>query len=201
MFQFKKLYLVAGVTSVITLLGACSSPPEYATKGTDLDVIVDTAPGVHDGDGYGSESGSGVEMLPLNRAGQDFSDGALEGEGGDPMADFQEIEGVEPVIYFGLNQYELNDENTRLVKHFAQEMLNNERLTVKIKGHTDERGTPEYNLALGERRAKAVAEAMMLHGIGLSRIEVISYGEEMPVEVESNEAAWQQNRRVELEIR
>ncbi|MCF6345470.1 MAG: peptidoglycan-associated lipoprotein Pal [Thiomicrorhabdus sp.] len=197
MFQFKKLYLVAGATSVITLLGACSSPPEYATEGTAPDVIVDTAPGVHDG----SESGSGIEVLPLNRAGQDFSEGALEGEGGDPMADFQEIEGFEPVIYFGLNQYELNDENTRIVKNFAQEMLNNERLTVKIKGHTDERGTPEYNLALGERRAKSVAEAMMLHGIGQSRIEVISYGEEMPVEVGSNEAAWQQNRRVELGIR
>ena len=200
MFQFKKIYLVASVVSVMTLLGACSSPPEYATKGQDPEVIVDTAPGVHDGEGL-DRTDSGVEVLPFNRSGQNLGDGSLQEEGGDPMDNFQEIEGVEPVIYFGLDQYELNDENTRLIKHFAQELLNNPRLTVQIKGHTDERGTPEYNLALGERRAKSVAEAMMLFGVAESRIEVISYGEEMPEDMGGNEAAWQKNRRAELVIR
>jgi peptidoglycan-associated lipoprotein len=158
---------------------------------------VDTAPGVNDG----AEGGSGVEVLPLNSGAQSSGYGSDENMNGDPMKSFQEVDMFEPVIYFELDQYELTDQNTKVVKHFAQEMLNNKRLTVKIKGHTDERGTPEYNLALGERRAKSVAEAMMLFGVSESRIDVISYGEEMPVDTESNEAAWQKNRRAELEIR
>lgn len=195
MVQFKKIFAIAAVAS----LAACSSPPErYASS--DAEVMEDTAPGIQGYEDSGTE-GSGVEVLPLNRNGQNQGMGSAQGMGGDPMNDFEEAETFEPVIYFGLDQYELDDEKTKVVKYFAQEMLNNERLTVKIKGHTDERGTPEYNLALGERRAKSVAEAMMLFGVAGSRIEVISYGEEMPEEAGSNEAAWQKNRRAELEIR
>jgi peptidoglycan-associated lipoprotein len=197
MFQIKKIFAVAVVAS----LGACSSPPEYIGSSTDSEVIVDTAPGVNDGAEGGTEDGSGVEVLPLNSGAQSSGYGSDENMNGDPMKSFQEVDMFEPVIYFELDQYELTDQNTKVVKHFAQEMLNNKRLTVKIKGHTDERGTPEYNLALGERRAKSVAEAMMLFGVSESRIDVISYGEEMPVDTESNEAAWQKNRRAELEIR
>ncbi len=197
MFQLKKIFAVVAVAS----LGACSSPPDYIERSGEPDVIVDTAPGVHDGLDDGSEGGSGVEVLPLNSGAQSSGYGSTENMDGDPMKNFQEVEMFEPIIYFELDQYELTDQNTKVVKHFAQEMLNNERLTVKIKGHTDERGTPEYNLALGERRAKSVAEAMMLFGVAEPRIEVISYGEEMPVDAESNEAAWQKNRRAELEIR
>jgi len=198
MFQLKKIFAVAVVAS----LGACSSPPEHiSNSGSDPEVIVDTAPGVDDGLKEGAESGSGVVVLPLNSGAQSSGYGSTENMDGDPMKNFQEVEMFEPIIYFELDQYELTDQNTKVVKHFAQEMLNNERLTVKIKGHTDERGTPEYNLALGERRAKSVAEAMMLFGVAEPRIEVISYGEEMPVAFESNEAAWQKNRRAELEIR
>ncbi|MCF6298865.1 MAG: peptidoglycan-associated lipoprotein Pal [Thiomicrorhabdus sp.] len=197
MFQIKKIFAVAVVAS----LGACSSPPEHMSSSSDPEAIVDTAPGVHDGSEGGLEDGSGVEVLPLNSGAQSGGYGSGENMDSDPMKNFQEVDMFEPVIYFELDQYELTDENTKVIKHFAQEMLNNERLTVKIKGHTDERGTPEYNLALGERRAKSVAEAMMLFGVAESRIEVISYGEEMPVAFESNEAAWQKNRRAELEIR
>ncbi|VAW46481.1 Tol-Pal system peptidoglycan-associated lipoprotein PAL [hydrothermal vent metagenome] len=192
MFQLKKIFVIAVVAS----LASCSSPPErYASSGSDSDVMEDTAPGIQ---GY---EGSGVEVLPLNRNGQNQGMGSAQDMEQNPMNEFQEAEMFEPVIYFGLNQYELDDAKTKTVKYFAQEMLNNERLTVKIKGHTDERGTPEYNLALGERRAKSVAEAMMLFGVVESRIEVISYGEEMPEEAGSNENAWQKNRRAELEIR
>ena len=195
MFQFKKIFAVAAVAS----LGACSSPPEYAgSYGSEGDKV-DTAPGVHGG--AVREGFEGVEVLPLNQDAQDLGYGSSQDMDGDPMNNFQELELFEPVIYFELNQHALTDQNTKTVKYFAQEMLDNEKLLVQIKGHTDERGSPEYNLALGERRAKSVAEAMMLFGIAESRIEVISYGEEMPVNFDSNEAAWQKNRRAELVIR
>jgi peptidoglycan-associated lipoprotein len=69
---------------------------------------------------------------------------------------------------------------------------------VRLEGHTDERGTREYNIALGERRGKAVMDYMVVNGIASYRVETVSYGEERPVAYGSGEANWSQNRRVEL---
>ena len=69
---------------------------------------------------------------------------------------------------------------------------------VRLEGHADERGTREYNLALGERRAKAVANYLAIQGVPRPQIEVISYGEEKPAALGQGESAWAQNRRVEL---
>jgi peptidoglycan-associated lipoprotein len=70
--------------------------------------------------------------------------------------------------------------------------------SVRLEGHADERGTPEYNLALGERRAQAVANYLGLQGVDTGKLEVVSYGEERPVMTGSDEASWAKNRRVEL---
>ena len=70
--------------------------------------------------------------------------------------------------------------------------------TIRLEGHADERGTREYNIALGERRAQAVADYMVLNGISRYRIETVSYGEERPLSFGQGESAWSQNRRVEL---
>ena len=67
-----------------------------------------------------------------------------------------------------------------------------------LEGHADERGSREYNLALGERRAKAIANYLILQGIDRSRIETVSYGEERPAALGSDEESWSRNRRVEL---
>ena len=71
---------------------------------------------------------------------------------------------------------------------------------IRLEGHTDERGTREYNLALGERRANSVRDYMVLNGIADYRIESISYGEERPIAYGSGEANWAKNRRVELVV-
>jgi len=193
MFQLKSIFALAVVAS----LTACSSAPDRDSS-YDPEVIVDTAPGIN---GSSAENGSGVEVLGLNQS--DQNRGYTEGQDMD-LSQTGTAEGLvefEPVIYFELDQYELDDQATEIVKHYSNQMLESDHLMIKIKGHTDERGTPEYNLALGERRAKSVAEAMMLFGVSESRIDVISYGEEQPVDGESNEAAWQKNRRAELLIR
>jgi peptidoglycan-associated lipoprotein len=71
---------------------------------------------------------------------------------------------------------------------------------IRLEGHCDERGTREYNLALGEKRAIEVKNYLIIKGISSSKIKVISYGEEKPIDVESSESAWKKNRRVEISL-
>ena len=104
---------------------------------------------------------------------------------------------VGTVFYFDFDSSSLTDEARGQVDaHIAALLGNND--SVRLEGHTDERGTREYNLALGERRANAVRDYMVANGVPSYRIETISYGEENPVAYGSGESNWQQNRRVEL---
>ena len=80
------------------------------------------------------------------------------------------------------------------ILHVAK-IIKKEGLSVRIEGHCDERGTREYNLALGENRAKTVAELLVINGVSSSKISTVSYGEEKPVASGSNENSWSQNRR------
>jgi peptidoglycan-associated lipoprotein len=101
------------------------------------------------------------------------------------------------VFYFEFDSSNLTPEAISAVDaHIAVLKLNNEN--VRLEGHTDERGTREYNIALGERRANSVRDYMVANGISSFRIETVSYGEERPVAYGSGESNWAQNRRVEL---
>lgn len=101
------------------------------------------------------------------------------------------------VFYFAFDSSDLTPESISAINaHIAVLQLNNEN--VRLEGHTDERGTREYNMALGERRANAVRDYMVANGISAFRIESISFGEERPVSFGSGEDAWAANRRVEL---
>ena len=103
------------------------------------------------------------------------------------------------VFYFAFDSSNLTPEAiAALDAHIA--VLKTTNSTVRLEGHTDERGTREYNLALGERRANSVRDYMVLNGIANFRIEAISYGEERPIAFGSDEASWAQNRRVELVV-
>ena len=101
------------------------------------------------------------------------------------------------VFYFDFDSSSLTDAaRTAVDAHIALLLANDE--SVRLEGHTDERGTREYNLALGERRANAVRDYMVANGVPSYRIEGISYGEENPMAFGSGEANWSKNRRVEL---
>lgn len=101
------------------------------------------------------------------------------------------------VFYFEYDSATLTPEALDAVNaHIA--LLHRNTAAVRLEGHTDERGTREYNLALGERRANAVRDYMVANGISSLRIETVSYGEERPVAYGSGESNWSQNRRVEL---
>jgi peptidoglycan-associated lipoprotein len=100
-------------------------------------------------------------------------------------------------LYFAYDDTEIDEVATRIIIQHANFMQSNPSVNLRLEGHADERGTREYNLALGENRALSVKEVLGLYNLD-DRIIVVSYGEEMPILTGSNEEAWEKNRRVEL---
>lgn len=98
-------------------------------------------------------------------------------------------------VFFGFDQYDLSPEARAVLDRQAAWLNQYKAVTVTVEGHTDERGTRDYNLALGDRRANSVKNYLVAKGVDPSRVKTISYGKERPAVVGSNEAAWAQNRR------
>ena len=103
--------------------------------------------------------------------------------------------GVPDRVFFATNKSSLTTKSRETLRKQATYLRKNKNLNVTIEGHADERGTREYNLALGERRANAAKDYLMTYGISGKRISVISYGKEKPVNPASSPLAWSQNRR------
>ena len=102
---------------------------------------------------------------------------------------------TEPSVYFDYDSFELKEKYITLVQKIGRIMRNNENFGIKLEGHSDERGTREYNLALGARRANSAREFLVSRGIKSSRIQTVSFGKERPVELCSNENCYSENRR------
>jgi peptidoglycan-associated lipoprotein len=102
-------------------------------------------------------------------------------------------------IYFDLDQYTIKPEFTETVMAHAQYLAAHPSAAIVIQGHADERGTSEYNLALGQKRAVSVKSLLNLHGVSDSQIETISYGKEKPAAYGHDEESWAQNRRALIE--
>jgi len=103
--------------------------------------------------------------------------------------------GVKDRVFFATNKSILTTASRDTLRKQAAWMRKNKDITVTVEGHADERGTREYNLALGDRRANAVKDYLLTYGISGGRIAVISYGKERPVNSGSSPLAWSQNRR------
>ncbi len=104
------------------------------------------------------------------------------------------------MVHFEYDQSRITSEAEQLLREKVEILRSNPDVTVRLEGHADERGSTEYNLALGQRRAESAKEFMVGFGIEPSRIRTISYGEERPLVDQSNERAWAQNRRVEVVV-
>jgi peptidoglycan-associated lipoprotein len=102
------------------------------------------------------------------------------------------------VIYFDFDKAEIKPEFADLITTFAKNLVAHPNLKLRLEGNTDERGTREYNIGLGERRAQAVRRALMLQGVAESQLTTVSFGAERPAVEGDDESAWSQNRRVEL---
>lgn len=102
------------------------------------------------------------------------------------------------VVYFAFDSSAISEAGRQLIAQHAAYLSQHPEVSVVLEGHTDERGSREYNLALGERRAKAVEQLLELQGVSATQMQVISFGAEQPVALGHNEAAWRLNRRVEM---
>jgi len=101
-------------------------------------------------------------------------------------------------VHFAFDSSTIDDEARAIIEAHASHLVANPQLKLTLEGNCDERGTREYNLALGERRAQAVERMMKVLGVAGSRIKTVSYGEEKPLCQEHNESCWRQNRRAEI---
>jgi peptidoglycan-associated lipoprotein len=160
----------------------------------------------------GAEDGGGVEVTPgsggssfggSDLGGSDYQGGAYAGGGGggggsmgnpdDPNSPL-----YARIIYFEYDSSELTPEDQAVAGNHARNLAANPNASVSLEGHTDERGTREYNLALGERRALAIADLMMLDGASANQLQTLTYGEERAADMGTGDAAWAANRRVEI---
>lgn len=188
----KQLFLVAFLG--LTLVGCSSTPSSEEGSSDSSNQASSSASGSNGSDNSDSASangansdsaGAGSEMAAkTNAAGQTADElmAALQGK----------------VVNFDFDRDEIKSEFYNVVRMNADYMALNTNATVTIKGYCDERGTREYNLALGERRANSVKNALVAEGVSPSRINVISFGEENPVDARHTEAAWAKNRRAEF---
>lgn len=136
---------------------------------------------------------TGAPDMELDMPGGDVSSEpqALQGE----MAKFEQ-----DLIYFDFDKFNLTADARKVLAEKASFLNAHPNMKVRIEGHCDERGTREYNLALGERRAKSAQDYLIFLGINPDRVSSISYGEEKPLEAGSGETAWTKNRRAEFRI-
>lgn len=140
--------------------------------------------------GSGKKSGQdgGLSEADLNAQRE-----ARFAEGGLPTA---EGGGIFRDVHFDYDSSQINDLGRQDIEYNAQKLNQTPDLKIQLEGHCDERGTAEYNLSLGAERARAVKDALMSFGVPTSRMDTISYGEEVPLVPGNNESAWAQNRRV-----
>ena len=102
------------------------------------------------------------------------------------------------VIFFEFDSSEVRAEDQDVVARHAMQLADNPTWRVRLEGHADERGSREYNIGLGERRAQAVRQMLLIQGVGADQISTVSFGEERPIAFGSTESDWAQNRRVEF---
>jgi len=105
---------------------------------------------------------------------------------------------AETRVHFAFDSSQVSDADRKIIEENASWLVAHPGVKVRLEGNCDERGTPEYNLALGERRAKAVLQMMSVLGVARDQMQAVSYGEEDPIDPAHNEAAWARNRRVDI---
>jgi peptidoglycan-associated lipoprotein len=165
-----------GLVLPFLVLAACDTTPSDTSSTT----------GTGTGTGTGGVSTTGVGTS---------STGGLAGRS---IEDMLRQQGVSDRVFFQTDSSSLTPEGRNTIDGWARLLRQNPSLTAAIEGHADERGTREYNLALGERRAVAARSHLVSLGIPAQRVTTVSFGKERPAVVGSNEAAWAQNRRAVL---
>lgn len=174
---------IALVSALSVLLAACTDAPIDDSANGGKAAVVDGS-----ANGLSSEGLKGIDLNAL---------GAMAAMEDDKN---YAVGGVQPVIYFGLDSFELDAQAQSIVTHYAKYLKSKPSVMAVLEGNTDERGSNEYNMALGERRAKAVRDAFVFAGVPSTRLKVVSFGEEKPAMDGHDESAWAKNRRVDMKF-
>ena len=193
----KKVLLLICIIAVLALVG-CSK------KGvvSDTDTLAGTEPKATetaDADDAGAQPTDAASEVEVTSEDMDAA-GEEAGEEAAPMGAGQEVADITfEDIYFDFDKYDIKSEYRSVLMEVSDWLIANEAV-VLIEGNCDERGTNEYNLALGDRRAKSTRDFLMASGVPSRKIEYISYGEERPVCTEQSESCWARNRRAHFSV-
>ena len=174
----KRLTLIALATAIFAAGCAGQQGTTAPMDDTMSDVAADS----------GASTGAGMDDSSIRSAG--FEEDAVATDTADAL-----------IIYFEYDRAEVSPEYADLLAAHARRLTGDTRLRLRLEGHADERGSREYNIGLGERRAQAVRRLLLIQGASAGQISTVSYGEERPVAFGSTESDYQKNRRVELTYR
>jgi len=191
--EFFKPWLLAGFLAVF--ITACATTQEEVIEdGPPPDEQMDMDTGIVTDDGSGVDA-SGIE-------GADDGDVTAITDDG-PMTALELLEETEGAlasrtIYFEFDSAKLTSESIEILEVHGNFIAGNGEVTVRLEGHADERGSREYNIGLGDRRAQSVRRVLLFQGASTDQVDTVSYGEEKPAMEGHSEEAWARNRRVEL---
>ena len=175
---------------VAIAVGACGSdppPPPAPTGPTDEELAQARA------DSIARAQAEAERRAAEERAAREAEEARMAA-----MEDARET--LQAMVFFDLDESAITDQAQAVLRRKVDVLRASPQVQIRIEGHADERGSTEYNLALGNRRAQAVREFLTGFGLPQSRFTIVSYGEEQPLVNQSNESAWSQNRRAEFEI-
>ena len=172
------------------VVGACSSdpPPPPAPTGPSEEELAQRR----------ADSIAAARAEAERRAAEERA--AREAEAARRRAVDNARETLQAMVFFDYDESDIRDDAASVLRRKVEVLRASPQVQIRIEGHADERGSTEYNLALGNRRAQAVKDFLTGFGLADSRFTIVSYGEEQPLVNQSNEAAWAQNRRAEFEI-
>ncbi len=176
--MLKKLSIIA----LIAFIASCSSTRPSKDDATDInEVNIQDQAIIEDQPYQIVESEQQADAMNKN-----VNEGVIEVE--------KEVE-VQDRVHFGYDSYSVDDEAKKILDVQAAWLINNPEIKITIEGHTDERGTREYNIALGERRANSVKQYLTAHGVAATRIKTVSYGKEKPAFLGITDEIFSKNRR------
>ena len=186
---------ILGVTIVsLLLLTACAQPKDTGIENQTDKNGADSQSSAADAnqtDGQGTAT-------PI--AGSDTQASALENSSltAEQLLEQADTPLASRIIYFSYDSAKVTDESMALLEAHGNFISENGNVSVRLEGHADERGSREYNIALGDRRAQSVRRILLFQGASSDQIDTVSYGEEQPIQMGHDESSWDKNRRVEL---
>jgi peptidoglycan-associated lipoprotein len=168
--KMKNTIAVALLAGSLVLFAGCKTKPEEQPQQASQTTTSDT---------------SGLDTSPVSS-----DDTAIQGPSGELLS--------QRIVFFDFDRAEIRADSQSIVTAHAAFLAKSPSVKVRLEGHADERGSREYNIGLGERRAQAVRRALLLQGVAEAQLSTVSYGEERPASAGSDEQAYAQNRRVEI---